>query len=124
MHYCNQSHATTHLSSWWATTFQCPWEKADTTWWDYIWIPVHNTYGDKFKTAGTCKGNWKLDLAKLAGGPKRGQVASRGLGRAEGRFLGWLTVIERYQRQQARPDTEEISLFCQGSLQTKRRWGL
>ena len=60
----------------------------------------------------------------LIRGHKRGQVASRGLGRAEERCLGWLTVIDRYQRQQecgARPDTEEISLFCQGNLQTKRR---
>ena len=56
---------------------------------------------------------------------KRRQVASSGLGRAEGRLLGWLTVIEVYQRQQkcgARPDTKEISLFCQGNLQTKRRY--
>ena len=63
----------------------------------------------------------------LIRGHKRSQVASRGLGRAEGRLLWWLSVIERYQKQQecgARPDTEEISLFCQGNLQTKRRWGL
>ena len=40
------------------------------------------------------------------------------------RKMKTLKVIERYQRQQecgARPDTEEISLFCQGNLQTKRR---
>ena len=52
---------------------------------------------------------------------KRGQVASRGLGRAEGRFLGWLTVIERYQRQWecgARPDTE-ISLFVRATCKVR-----